>query len=97
MFKATNSRSKIDKVSIPGADILPWSTDSLGSKSFALEVKGDCLNVSSEKKGLGVGEEEGSLVNQSYLRYPEHLAPNIHMTMGTHTYKRGIKYFSNGV
>lgn len=42
----------------------------MGSRSFELEVNGDCLKVSSEKKGLGVGEEEGGLVNQSYLRYP---------------------------
>lgn len=42
-------------------------------------MNGDCLKVSSEKKGLGVGKEEGSLVNQSYLRYPEHLAPNTYV------------------
>lgn len=36
----------------PGADVLPWRVVSVGRISFELEVNGDCLNVSSEKKGL---------------------------------------------
>lgn len=58
IFKAINSRSKANNISIPGAGILPWSAESPGNRSFELEENGDCLNVSSEKKGLGVGEEE---------------------------------------
>ena len=50
-------------------------------------MNGDCLKVSSEKKGLGVGEEEGSLVNQSYLRYP---GPQY---ICIHTNKWEIKFF----
>lgn len=36
----------------PGADVLPWTVVSLGRRSLELEVNDDCLNVSSEKKGL---------------------------------------------
>lgn len=36
----------------PVAAVLPWRVVSLGRRSFELEVNGDCLNVSSEKKGL---------------------------------------------
>ena len=51
-----------------------------------MEVNGDCLKVSSEKKGLGVGEEEGSLVNQLF-KIPR---PPIYM----HTHKQmGDKVF----
>ena len=57
-----------------------------------MEVNGDCLKVSSEKKGLGVGEEEGSLVNQLF-QIPR---PPIYM----HTPKQmgdKVFFFFNGV
>lgn len=71
-----HSRSRV-KSFIPGADILPGRRGSLGSGSFELEVNGDCLNVSSEKKGLGRRRERG-LVYSRYLRCSEHLVPNTH-------------------
>lgn len=51
-FARTGGR-KHDNGSLPGAGILPCGAASPGSRSFELEVNGDCLNVSSEKKGLG--------------------------------------------